>query len=166
MLIKSGISVFSFHTRLDCVAGGVNDTLASLLGLENVTPFGEGDIGRIGELREPVGCFELAERLKKATCAEGVFAADGGVLCHRVAVLGGNGSDELYEAIAAGADTYISGTLSYHGMTDAADMGINLIEGGHFYTENPVLSVLKQMIEDICADIHCDLFFSNKIKLI
>ena len=32
-LIREWISVMSFHTRLDAVEGGVNDTLANLLGL-------------------------------------------------------------------------------------------------------------------------------------
>ena len=165
-LIRNGISVFSFHTRLDAVSGGVNDTLAELLELEDIMPFGDEAIGRIGTLREETDITQLALKLKTAIGAEGVFAADGGVPCKRVAVLGGNGSDDLEAALAAGADTYISGTLKYHSMTDAHDMRVNLIEAGHFYTENPVCAVLKRMIEDIDSNIVCELYNSNKVKLI
>ena len=165
-LIGSGISAFSFHTRLDAVNGGVNDTLASLIELEDVVPFGEEALGRIGTLKKPLPLERLALRLKTALCAEGVFIADSGRLCERVAVLGGNGSDDIDAAIAAGADTYISGTLKYHSMTDAPDMGINLIEAGHFYTEYPVCAVIKRMVEDIDSTIVCDLYNSNRIKLI
>lgn len=165
-LIANGISAFSFHTRLDAVSGGVNDTLASLIGLEDVVPFGEETIGRIGTLPKPMPLETLARKLKEAIGAEGVFISDSGTPCRRVAVLGGNGSDDLDAALSAGADTYISGTLKYHSMTDAPDMGINLVEAGHFYTEDPVCAVLKGMIQKIDSTVSCDLYNSNRIKLI
>ncbi len=40
-LIKSGISVFCIHTALDVAAGGVNDALAGILGIENPKPIGD-----------------------------------------------------------------------------------------------------------------------------
>ena len=165
-LIKNGISVFSFHTRLDAVEGGVNDTLASLLCLENVCAFGEGDLGRIGYLPEEVTAEELAVRVKDALGADGVYLADAQKQCKKVAVLGGGGEDFIASAIAAGADTYISGELKYHSMTDAPELGINLIQAGHFYTEYPVCNTLCGMIESISPDIKCDIFYSNRIKLI
>ncbi len=165
-LIKNGVSVFSFHTRLDAADGGVNDTLADLLCLEDVIPFGEGGIGRIGALPEAISAEELAARVRDALGAEGVWLSEANIPCRRIAVLGGNGGDDVEAAIAAGADTYISGELKYHSMADASELGINLIEAGHFYTEDPVCAVLCGMIEKISPDIECDIFYSNKIKLI
>jgi dinuclear metal center YbgI/SA1388 family protein len=40
-LIKAGISVFCIHTALDVAAGGVNDALADILGIENAEPIGD-----------------------------------------------------------------------------------------------------------------------------
>ncbi len=40
-LIRAGISVFSIHTALDTVAGGVNDGLAEILGIEDAKPLGD-----------------------------------------------------------------------------------------------------------------------------
>ena len=40
-LVKSGISVFCIHTALDVAAGGVNDALADILGIENAEPIGD-----------------------------------------------------------------------------------------------------------------------------
>lgn len=40
-LITNNISVFSIHTALDVVAGGVNDGLAEMIGLENTEPIGD-----------------------------------------------------------------------------------------------------------------------------
>lgn len=165
-LIRAGISVFSFHTRLDAVDGGVNDTLASLIGLENVTPFGDEGIGRIGELTECVDAQTLAKRVKDVLGADGVYLADACRPCRRVAVLGGNGGDDTEAAIAAGADTYISGELKFHSMTDARDMGVNLIEAGHFFTELPVCQVLVRMLCEIDPSLTCDTLSSNRITLV
>lgn len=165
-LIKSGISVFSFHTRLDAVCGGVNDCLASLLGLDDVEPFGECDIGRIGNLPSAISAEELAVKVKELLGAEGVLLADTGNMCQRIAVLGGDGGDDVFDAIASGADAYVSGRLGYHTMTDAPDLGITLIEAGHFYTEHPVCARLAELIKEADGDIATDIYFSNRIKLI
>ena len=164
-LIKHGISVFSFHTRLDALDGGVNDCLCALLSLENVTVFGECDIGRVGDLPTQMTAEELALSVKDLLGADGVLLSDCGKTCRRVAVLGGEGGDDIGAAIAAGADTYISGRLGYHSMADAPDIGINLIEAGHFYTENPVCTALVEMLLEADSKIVCDVYHSNKIKL-
>ena len=167
-LIKKEISVMSFHTRLDAVDGGVNDTLAELLGLKNVTPMVSGDeaIGRVGELDGGMSLSALCEKVKQVTGAPFVLCADAGLEPKRIALLGGEGGDDIRAAVAAGADTYISGRLGYHNMTDAADMGINLIEGGHFYTEFPVCSVLAKMLKDVDGNIETEVYFSNRIKAV
>lgn len=53
-LMRAGISVISYHTRMDSAEGGVNDCAAALLGLADVRPFGgeNGCIGRVGNLPE------------------------------------------------------------------------------------------------------------------
>ena len=162
-LIKADIAVMSFHTRLDAVEGGVNDTLASILGIRNAVPFGEG-IGRIGELDAPVSLLDFSKTVKATLRAPAVSVADAGRMVQRVAVLGGSGDDEIGAAIAAGADTYLSGELGYHPMTDAPDMNINLIEAGHFYTEQPVCSVLAKNLSEL--GIKADIFNSNRTLVI
>ena len=165
-LIKAGVSVASFHTRLDAVEGGVNDTLAALLGLENTRPFGnEGEeIGRIGEL-SGVTLSELCERVKKVTGAPFVLCADGGKEPNRVAILGGEGGDDVGAAARAGADTYISGRIGYHHMTDAIGRGLSLVEAGHFYTEFPVCATLKKWLLEINPEIEIEVYNSNRIAV-
>ncbi len=164
-LIKNNISVMSFHTRLDAAEGGVNDTLAALLELQNIQPFGENGetVGRIGEISENLTLTELAERVKTVTGAPFVLVADGKRQVKRVALLGGEGGDDIGAALLAGADTYISGRLGYHHMTDASGIGINLIEAGHFYTEFPVCLTLERMLAKIDSDIKTEIYYSNRI---
>lgn len=170
-LIGAGISVMSFHTRLDAAEGGVNDTLCRLLGLEDVTPLYEEGIplGRIGNLKRNMSADVLAMLVKKSLGAPFVLLSDAGVEARRVAVVGGSGKDMIEAARGAGADTFLSGRFDYHPMTDAPDSvesPMNLLEAGHFYTEFPVCAALKSMIEDIDGAIACDVYSSNNIKAI
>ena len=146
------------------MAGGVNDTLATLLGLHDTIPFGECDIGRVGTLAAPMDAETFAGQVKRLLGAPFVLLADAGAPVCRVAVMGGEGGDDVEAAKAAGADTYLSGRLGYHTMTDAPEGGMNLIEAGHFYTENPVCATLQRMVKEIAPDLACDLFFSGNIR--
>ncbi|MBO5938123.1 MAG: Nif3-like dinuclear metal center hexameric protein [Clostridia bacterium] len=165
-LITHGIAVMSFHTRLDAVCGGVNDVLANALGLCEVTPFGEEAIGRIGTLPAETTAEEFAKNVKNALNAPVVLLSDAGKPVHRVAVLGGNGGDDVAVARAAGADTYVSGELKYHSLTDAPEEGMNLISAGHFHTEFPVCQALKKMLCELDPAIETELYDNYKIKTI
>ena len=162
-LVRAGISVMSFHTRLDATSSGVNDSLCTLLGIKNAVPFGEG-IGRIGELNESTDIISFAKKAKDVLGAPRVQVADAKKCVSKVVVLGGSGKDELYAAIVAGADTFLSGELGHHSLTDAPDLGINLIEAGHFYTEDHVCAVLCGMIREY--GIEADYYNSNNILVI
>ena len=167
-LIKSDISAFSFHTRLDALMGGVNDVLAKRLGINDPIPFGnDGEaIGRIGILSQPMSLSDFADHVKAALGAPAVLCADAGRTVCRVALLGGEGDDDIAAAKAAGADTYVSGRLGYHAMTDAPECGMNLIEAGHFYTEFPVCEKLEALVAEADPTVECTVFFSNKILVI
>ena len=165
-LIKGDISVMSFHTRLDAVEGGVNDTLCSMLGLSKIIPFGDEGIGRIGELPEKMSLSDFSQKVKDMLGAPALLVADGKREVRRVAVLGGEGGDDIEAAREAGADTYLSGRLGYHNMTDAPEKRINLIEAGHFYTEFPVCFTLERMLKEIDPKINAEIYFSNRIMCV
>ena len=167
-LIRNGIAAMSFHTRLDALTGGVNDVLATRLGLTNVTPFGVDTvpIGRIGELEQPLPLEAFAEQVKLALHVPALSVADAHRPVHRVAVLGGSGSDEVAAAVSAGADTYLSGNLKYNQMVDAPDEGINLIEAGHFYTEQPICYHLADMLRELDGEIETRVTWSCRIRTV
>ncbi len=165
-LINNGISVFSFHTRADKVKGGVNDTLAKILGLGNAVAFGEGEMGRVGTLASEMEFEVFSEQVKNALGAEGVRIANAYNTVKKVAVLGGDGKDFVSDAIKSGADTYVSGRLSYNIMEEAAELGINLIEAGHYYTEAPVLNFFSELVSGADISITVDFADSNMIEII
>lgn len=148
--VKAGISVISLHTRLDAGEGGVNDTLANLLSLTDVQPFGDLDnptLGRIGttDVSSPE---DFAKKIKDATGVPAVNA----YVCRpvsRVAVVGGGGGDLIGDAKRAGADTLVTGESGYNKSLDAGEDGINLFIAGHYFTEMPVCEKLKKLTEEI-----------------
>ena len=165
-LLRAGVAVMSFHTRLDAVKGGVNDTLAALLGLTNFVPFGEEGIGRIGTLKKTVTIGAFAESVRRATRAPKILVADAGKPVFRVAVLGGDGSDDLTAAEAAGADTYLTGELKHHQLADAPERGMNLLAAGHFHTEQPVCETLARMVAEIVKDSKITVAVSDAVEIL
>ena len=167
-LLSGGIGAMSFHTRLDAVTGGVNDVLAEALGLIDVAPFsdGEGEMGRIGSTREPLSLEAFAEVVKAATGAPAVQISDGGKAVHRVALLGGGGSDALEYARRAGADTYLTGELKHHQLTEAPERGINLVMGGHFFTENPICDRIREILLEIDPCLEVTVANSNPVRFV
>jgi len=155
-LIKADISVMSFHTRLDAVDGGVNDILADMLGIVSPRPFGDG-IGRIGSLEKPTRLKDFVELVKDLLGCDAVNVASAGRMVHTVAVLGGSGSDEVMAAKNAGADTYLTGELSYHHLCDARENGVNLISAGHFHTENHICDHIASLISEADDYIEIDI---------
>lgn len=167
-LLKKNITAMSFHTRLDAVEGGVNDVLASSLGLCNVTAFGSNgeEMGRIGDLCEPMSLRAFAERVKAATGAAYVQISDAGKTVSRVALLGGGGAGDADAAAAAGADTYLTGELKHNQLTEAPERGMNLIMGGHFHTENLVCERIRDLLLEADAALTVDIMDSNPVEFV
>ena len=170
-LAKHGISALNAHTNLDCAPGGVNDVLAETLGLADVEvldPLGVDGQGRPwGLLRagtvaeQPLAQF-LAH-VKTRLGAQGLRYVDGGRPVRKVAVGGGACADELPAVLAAGCDTFVTADVKYNEFYDAKAEGVNLIDAGHFATENPVVAVLAAKLRAAfpeipveCAETHRD----------
>lgn len=137
-LLRANVSAICMHTNLDIAEGGVNDVLAQALGIQEPERFtGEG-VGRCGWRAEPMALPEFVRFISKTLGCNGVRYADAGKPVHRVAVGGGACGEFEDAAIAAGCDTFVTSDLSYHQFVDAKVKGINLIDAGHFPTEDPV----------------------------
>lgn len=76
-LIRAGIAVFSIHTALDVVAGGVNDGLAEMLGIEDGKPLGDY-VEYEPQKNYKLVVYVPVEALKKVTNA--VFKAGAGAI--------------------------------------------------------------------------------------
>lgn len=147
-LIRHDISAVNAHTNLDCAEGGVNDTLAQRLGLADIckVPTDSQGLLRQGQVTTQA-LEEFLPYVKQALGCPGLRYVDGGKPVNRVAVGGGSCGSELAAVITAGCDTFVTADIKYNQFWDAQMLGINLIDAGHFYTENPVVAVLAEKIQ-------------------
>ena len=157
-LLNRGISVLSYHTRLDAADGGVNDILAELLGLKDTSILGAGDLGmaRVGQIDEtPLDDFaSLVSRVLSCPSLLLARAKGGRDKISRVAVLGGAcDMDFITGAIEAGADVLVTGDASYNNLIDANLEGLHVLCAGHYSSENPVLSYFERKL--IALGIEC-----------
>ncbi len=160
-LIENGIAHINAHTNLDCAPGGVNDTLAATLGLSDiqvVSPAGTDEQGnpygllRMGTVPEQ-SLMQFMAGVKKALGCEGLRYTDCGKPVSRVAVGGGACAGFIQQAVDAGCDTFVTADVRYNQFWDARDLGIHLIDAGHFHTENPVCEILKQAISSVFPEL-------------
>lgn len=157
--IMDRVAVYSAHTNLDVMAGGVNDTLAGRIGLLNIRPL--ADTGRIGEVTTEETLESIAARIKAGFSISHVtVVGDPGRRIKRVAVCGGSGGSLVSDAAENGADLLITGDVKYHAARDAEALGISVIDMGHFASESVILPVMASLIkealekEGISMDIH------------
>ena len=150
-LIGSDITAINAHTNLDCAEGGVNDTLAQQLELTDISVIGSEHLLRAGNFSSTLPAF--LEQVKTKLGCEVLRYVDGGKPVSKVAVGGGSCGSELMEVIEADCDTFVTADIKYNQFWDAKAYGINLIDAGHFHTENPVCAVLAEKIQAAFPEI-------------
>lgn len=103
---------------------------------------GEAGLGRVGCLHEPMTLQEFSEKIKTVLKLDNIIAGDAGRRVSKVAVCGGAGAEFIDEALAAGADTFVTGDVKYHTAQNAVYSGLNIIDATHQGTELPMINTL------------------------
>lgn len=159
-LIRSDIAVISAHTNLDIAQGGVNDALASAIGLrdcrglELLNEQTGAWLGRIGTLPEPLSPEAFAAHIKACLNAASVKFSAAPRAIHTVALCSGSGADCLDAAISAGADALLTSEVKQHEYLAAAAAGISIFDAGHFDTEDIVIEPLRDYLAKEIPDVH------------
>lgn len=161
-LLKNDIALVACHTNLDKVGYGVSAVLGQQLGLSDCRPFiAEGDdigFGVIGQLPELISLSAFTEQVKKSLQISMVrVVGDGSRMVQSVAAMGGAGSDFMAEAKAMGADVYVTADLKYHDGQMAAEMGLALIDAGHFETEASTMKPFMKKLAESMPDVNFEL---------
>ena len=155
-LTEHKIAAICAHTNLDAAHGGVNGCLARALELSEIgqlcqagedsqgRPYG---IGRTGTVHRPgLTAGEYAAFVKERLGSACVRFVDGGRPVQRVAVGGGACGSMIEDAVARGCDTFVTADLKYNQFLDAKALGLNLLDAGHFPTENVVCGPMVQWL--------------------
>lgn len=144
LAFENEISLYSMHTNYDRVEGGINDVLASRLGLRNIKT---AEMGRIGEI-EPCSQTELASRVSEVLKTPVMYAGEKEEI-KRVMVVGGSGFSTEFLEIARenGVDAFISSELKHNILRAYEDLC--LIDATHYATENPGMQALCSRLREI-----------------
>ncbi|MBE6687932.1 MAG: Nif3-like dinuclear metal center hexameric protein [Ruminococcaceae bacterium] len=150
-LIKSDISVLSYHTRMDASDVGINQYILNRLGLGSITPFGlfNGDMtGRIGSFVMPLSFEEVCQRIKHLFRCDNFTYTATDKMIKSIAVVSGGGSEYMDSAADHGADLYISGEFKHHHYLKAQEIGFPLIGIDHFHCENVFTDLVCEILKE------------------
>ena len=161
--IKNDVAIVSMHTNMDAATGGVNFKIAEKLGLRNVRFFAgekeangvKGGEGVIGDFAEAIAADDLVLMLRERFRVECVQCNQ--LLrspIKKVALCGGAGAFLLGDAIAAGADAFITGEMSYHEYF-GHEQEIQICIIGHYQSEQFTSEIFRRIIEEQCPGVKC-----------
>ena len=152
----NGISIYAAHTNLDFVRDGINDYVAQLLGLHNVTSLEpyideETGFGRVGDLANKIYSSVLKGEVESVLQDSYVRTiGEPYAQVKRVAVInGGGGGDTKWVdmALQAGADCLVTADVRHHVAVYALESGLTIIEPQHFTMEYCYIARLVQYLK-------------------
>ena len=177
--IKHDIAIYSAHTSLDSVPGGINTRLADILGLQDyrvLQPSGRSDsagglagnagltaqavgLGVIGSFPEPMPFDSFLKHVRARldttyiryslphlspfTFHLSPFTFQFSV--SKVALCGGSGAEFIPEAIAQGADVYLTADVKYHEFQEA-DGRIAIVDIDHWVSEKHARDIFRDLL--------------------
>lgn len=112
-------------------------------------------IGIVGQLDTPASLLDVCTLVKDAFHLDTVrVTGDQNKTIQKVAILGGSGEKFIQQAKNKGADVYITGDMTFHQAQDAYEMGLSVIDAGH-YIEEIMKQATADYIKQLCEEIEC-----------
>lgn len=172
--IKNDIAVYAAHTNLDNVFHrGVNAKIAERLGLthtrilaprEEASPeIGSGMIGRLPQGLPELDFLRMIKEKMRAGVVRHTELRDRPV--EMVALCGGSGGFLLPQAIAQGADVFITADYKYHEFFDAEGL-ILIADIGHFESEQFTIELFYEILSEKFPNfaLHCTKVNTNPVR--
>lgn len=160
-LVSENIAVYACHTNMDCAAGGINDYLADLFELSEVSVLEENSdfpgtgIGRIGTLPETMDINALCGIVKSRLNTPFVRVISGTEKSiKRIAVASGSCAEYIPLALKRGADAIITADMKYHDSLTASEYDIYVIDAGHYPTEIVITDIFEKLLKDTGLELY------------
>ena len=151
-LLAHDISLFAYHLPLDAHAEfGNNAQLAQRMGWTVAGRFAEQDIGFIGAPAAATTAGAVAAALATALGREPLLVGDAARPVLRIAWCTGGAQGYFEQAIAAGADLYVSGEISENTVHLARESGVPYLAAGHHATERYGVMALAEHLRERCG---------------
>ena len=137
LLLTNDINLFAYHLPLDAhPLMGNNAQLGARLGLTASSRFGEQDLGWLGSAAASLICVaDLAHLIEQVLGRAPLVIGDASQAIGNIGWCSGAAQQSLAEAIAAGANTYLSGEISEQTVHLARESGVAYLACGHHATE-------------------------------
>ena len=152
MAIKHSIAIYSAHTNLDSVPGGINTRLADKLGITHYRILAPNEtnnavgLGIIGQLETPMAYPDFLTRVHTILkCTYVRYTRPRVEKVQTIALCGGSGAEFIETAIAQGADVYLTADCKYHEFQDA-DGRIGLIDIDHWCSEHHATEIFRDIL--------------------
>lgn len=138
-LLDHDINLFGYHLPLDAHPTlGNNAQLAQRLNIQvtsGLFPKDKKPVGNIGEMDQACSASAFASRLEQVLGRAPILVEGGQHLIRKVAWCTGGAQGYIEQAVAMGADAYISGEISEQTTHIARESGIHYFAAGHHVTE-------------------------------
>jgi len=153
-LIRKNISAVCAHTNLDkSPEFGVNTELAKAIGLHNVEISEQDGILFTGNTESPVTSDNFSRMLKTALdCDSLIYSKNNNSIC-KVGLCSGAGGSEIFSAIKAGCDAFVTGEIKHHEILAANENGISVFVLGHYKSEDVVIQSLCDKLSEHFKDV-------------
>ena len=159
--IQNGISIYAAHTNLDNAVGGVNFVIAEKMGLQNVTFLQplinrNGGSGIVGDLPVPEKGDAFLRKVADVFHVDAVMHNEiQEKPVKRIAICGGAGEFLLDQAIAVGADVFLTGEMGYHRyFGHEGEILIGVI--GHYQSEQYTIELLYRILHEAYPEMHLE----------
>lgn len=149
--IKNGIAIYSAHTNMDSAWGGVSHLIAKKMGLVEVEVLcpqadAQSGLGVVGNLPCEEDALHFLTRVKEIFNVGAIrYGGDTSRPVRRVAICGGAGVEFVGNAIAQGADVYVTGDVKYHDFQGVTD-SILIADIGHYESEYYTKEIFSEII--------------------
>ena len=150
-LIKNHIAVYAAHTNYDIIKEGLNDYLAKMIGLSDIKPLSsdqESSIGRVGTLMNKMDIQDFAVYISKLAGVKHLkIVKSSEQPVEKIGLVTGAGIEYIGDAKDSGCDTFVTGDVKYHEAQHAKELGINVIDIGHYASEIHFNASMKEFLE-------------------
>jgi len=134
-LLENDISLLAYHLPLDLhLEVGNNMQLAKRFELHNCEFLANNSPVLLGDLNAPITGLDFADLVANILDKK-PYLVDVKRRVQKVAICSGGGQNYFNQAIAAGADLFLTGEATEHNFHDALEYGVNFIAAGHHATE-------------------------------
>lgn len=149
-LLAHELNLYAYHLPLDAHAElGNNAQLAALMGWQVEGNFAEQSIGFHGRpFVTGQTAAQLAQQLERQLGRTSMLVGDASRPLQRIAWCSGGAQDYFEQALATGADCFISGEISEPCYHLALESGIPYIAAGHHATERYGVQALGRWLSE------------------